>query len=154
MSTLNPKITRPCILRDRLTNVSLQRIKRILSDTSFTVITSRAYLSRMFVIRYTEVFVLIPQDVAWICINSEDSIRIVTSEVFISSEWTSVRVTIRTSAKALISLRAVLHASMTHDSSRVSLTFFFGRSTSKRVANPTKMSKISIYCVDEIFCFE
>ena len=51
--------SRPCILRDRLKNVSMKGIKRMLSDTSFTRMTSR--VSVIDVIRYTNVFDLIRQ---------------------------------------------------------------------------------------------
>ena len=61
-----------------------------------------------FVTWFSEVYVLIRQYVAWICINSEDFIRIAISEVLISSESSWVRVVLGTTARALISLRATM----------------------------------------------
>ena len=87
-----------------------------------------------FVTWYKEVCVLIRQYVAWIfsnsdCINTEDFIRIMMPEVFISSESSPV--------PKVISFSAVLHAS------RASVTSFFGRPTSKRAATPTDVPKKS-----------
>ena len=53
-----------------------------------------------FVIRYTEVYAFISQDVTWICIITKDFIRNMMSEVFISSEWSPVPKVIRTFCKS------------------------------------------------------
>ena len=77
-----------------------------------------------FVTRSTEVCVHIRQNDAYICIHCEDFIRIARTEVFISSESSSVRVVIRTFVQAWISLRAFHDTFITRDSSKASLTSF------------------------------
>ena len=77
-----------------------------------------------FVTWFSEVCVLIRQYVVYICINSEDFIRIAITDVFIWSESSSVRIVIRTFLQAWISLRVFHDTLMTRDRSRASLTSF------------------------------
>ena len=86
--------SRPCILRDRLNKCVLElNQKSVVRFKIYEDVRERLWLEVRHPIYGS--LRIISQDVTWICINYQDFIIIDMSEVFISSELSSVRLAIR-----------------------------------------------------------